>query len=282
MLRWSSGCSCSVRRCNGSETMERVGLDLKYAVRSLVREPGFLLVAMLTLALGVGANTAIFSVVHGALLRPLAYPDGERLAVLDDSQTARAFVDWKAAVQSATAVGAWRNGTFNLSGLGAPQRVSGAIVSDSFFSVLAVPATYGRVIDATDVPGGGRVAVLGHGLWQRSFNADPAVVGRTIVVSGETVRIVGVMPATFEFPTASELWLSSKFSVPEHSLSPNVDPLGLRPSSYLWAVVRLKPGVTLAAAAAERRAILITGRAPAAAQAEAADAGPTLISLRER
>src|SRR5918993_4192298 len=104
MLRWSSGCSCSVPRCSGSETMERTVLDLKYAVRSLVRAPGFLLVAMLTLALGVGANTAIFSVVHGALLRPLPYPDGERLAVLDDTQTARAFVYWKAAAQSVAAI----------------------------------------------------------------------------------------------------------------------------------------------------------------------------------
>jgi putative ABC transport system permease protein len=236
--------------------MDNLIQDVRYAVRQLVRSPGFAAVAVLTLALGLGANTAIFSVVHGILLQPLPYPDPDRLAMVwvsnpgegidRDIASFPLFADWRQHAQSFEQVVAYTGSGFTLTGRGEPEPLRGATVASGFFSMLGVPPALGRVLlDEENLPGHEKVAVLGHGLWQRRFGGDPAVVGQTVALNGATYTVVGVMPRGFQFPEQAELW------TPLAPVGPFERLLASRGSLWLSVTARLKPGVSLASAQAE-------------------------------
>jgi predicted permease len=262
--------------------------DIRFGLRVLAKSPAFTVIAVLTLALGIGANTAIFSVIDAALLRPLPYPDADRIVVLyqfdQDKQTdypaPADFLDFRQQSSSFAYFAAHRGLPFNLSGNGQPERVEGAVVTSDFFPALGVQAVRGRTIQPDlDPPGGASVAVLGYGLWQRRFGADAGIVGRAIDVDGVSRIVVGIMPPGFAFPAGSELWTSSRFAAVSHPLRPTEDPSALRDSHYFQSFGRLKPGVTLAQASAE--VDTITKRLKQQYGDQEEGFGATLIPLRQ-
>ncbi len=194
--------------------------DLKFAVRSLLRAPGFAAVTILTLALGIGANTAVFTIVNALVLRPLPYPDADRLVMLwqdlragggppDEWASPGNFVDWSTALPSlerVAAIGGWRP---TLSGEAEPEALTGEQVSHEYLSVLGRAPVVGRdFAPGDDVPNAPRVALVGDGLWKRRFGGDPSIVGRVVVLAGEPHEIIGVLPAGFRPIVASgaEIW----------------------------------------------------------------------------
>jgi putative ABC transport system permease protein len=226
---------------------ERLAQDVRYAVRTLRRAPAFTSVAILTLALGIGANTAIFSLVSGILLRPLPYPEPGRLVGITGTYPRGAFVELRASAVTLD-VAAYVDGQgMNLSGLGEPFRVPTTLVSAELLSILGARPALGRAFRAgEDAAGRDAYAILSHALWEQRFGRDPAIVGKSIVVDGLSREVVGVMTADFRFPSPrTQMW------VPLH-----VDP---RTQSSYWAgdfmpiVARLRPGATIEAARAEVR-----------------------------
>jgi putative ABC transport system permease protein len=188
--------------------------DLRYASRQLIRSPGFTAIAVLTLGLGIGANTAIFSVVNAVLLRPLPYPEPSRLVKVEERRPNGApntvsypnFLDWRkeGALES---MALFRPLSFNVGGADRPERVSGALVSADFFRVLSLTPAAGRnFLVGEDAPGRDRVAVISHGLWQRRFGGDPSALGRILTVDGRALTVVGVAPPGFRYPEDTELW----------------------------------------------------------------------------
>jgi putative ABC transport system permease protein len=236
--------------------MDTLFQDVRYAIRQLVRSPGFTFVAVLTLALGLGANTAIFSVVHGILLRPLPYPEPDRLTMVwlnnpgqgidKDIASFPLFADWRQQARSFERIVAYTGGGYTLTGRGEPEQLRGARVAAGFFPMLGVPAAHGRgLLDEENLPGHEKVVVLGHGLWQRRFGGDPAVLGQTVSLGGSLHTVVGVMPRGFQFPEQAELW------TPLAPVGPFEEFLASRGSLWLSVTARLRPGVSLAAAQAE-------------------------------
>ena len=189
--------------------------DLRYAFRQLVKSPGFTMVAILTLALGIGANTAIFSLVQSVLLNPLPYPNPDRLIILweDAPNFAEASIswpdlqDWQRDNTTLTALGGYRRDDFSLTGLGEPEMLHGAKVNASFFTAMGLPPTVGRLFNVEeDKPGAPALIVLSHRLWQRRFSGDTAVIGRTINLNGESSTVVGVLPAEFTTPNRVDFY----------------------------------------------------------------------------
>src|SRR5690242_17693667 len=228
--------------------------DLRYGARGFVRRPVFTLIVVATIALGVGANAAIFSVVSGILLRPLPYPHAEQVFSFGHEApewltSEPDYLDYRREMTSLDGLAAYTRTEATLTNGDNPQRVRLVRASVGFFRVLGVPAILGRTFQADEhVPRPAQVAVLSNALWRRSFGADPAIVGRTIRVDGVPRVIVGVMPAQFDYPEArTDLWL------PLPNFNP--DSLGDRSNYYLFMVGRLKPGVTLAHATVEAAAI---------------------------
>jgi putative ABC transport system permease protein len=231
--------------------------DLRFGVRMLAKNPGFTLMIVFTLALGIGANTAIFSVVDAALLRPLPYKNPERLVMLTESDAQRKdtgmavsgpnFSDWRGQAQAFDRLAAFdEEKNFNLTGGESPERVRGAEVSEDFFGALGVAPEVGRAFLPEEMkPGAPPVVALSHALWQRRFNGDRGVIGRAITVDGESVTVVAVMPPHFQYPAEAEMW------------KPFASTLGqLNRSLYLLKVIgKLKPGVTTAQARAEMQTI---------------------------
>ncbi|HJQ32696.1 MAG TPA: ABC transporter permease [Pyrinomonadaceae bacterium] len=228
--------------------------DVRYGLRVLAKSPGFTLVAVLTLALGIGANAAIFSVVNAVLLRPLAYQNADELVALYNTNP-RAEFEWPLAPagylelkghnNSFADVAALSNKGWpaNLTGAGEPERLQGFQVSANLFRVLGVSAARGRTfLDEEDRPGSNRVVVISHELWQRRFGGDPAIVGKTFTLNGEPHTVVGVMPQDFRFVSKTDVWTPLAFT-PEETHDAQ--------SSYLVPVARLKDGVTLEQARAE-------------------------------
>jgi predicted permease len=225
--------------------------DLRYAVRMQRKNPAFTIIAVIALALGIGANTAIFSVVNTVLLRPLPYKDPERLAMVweddtrhgypRDTPAAANYVDWRDQNQSFEGMAAIADESFNLTGSGDPERLEGRRVSANLFPLLGVEPEIGRVFTATeDQPGSQRVVLLSYGLWQRRFGGDPGIVGKPLTLNGETYIVTGVMPARFQFPSNDdEAWVPIALSAQEAAN---------RNRHYLNVIARLKPGVTLAQA----------------------------------
>ncbi|MDQ3257661.1 MAG: ABC transporter permease, partial [Acidobacteriota bacterium] len=188
--------------------------DIRYGIRMLVKSPGFTLVAMLALALGIGANTAIFSVVNAVLLRPLPFKDADRLMWVWETQptldqapfTPADFLDYQAQNQSFEGTAAYFRQSLTLTGADQPARFKAAIVTANFFSVLKSDAFAGRTfLPEEGQPGARRVAIVSHALWQRQFGSAPNLVGKTLTLNGVSFAVVGIMPPAFTYPNTVEL-----------------------------------------------------------------------------
>ncbi|MGH9582092.1 MAG: ADOP family duplicated permease, partial [Bryobacteraceae bacterium] len=236
--------------------------DLAYGFRSLKRSPAFTATAIVTLALGIGANTALFSVIDTVLIRPLPYPDPDRLVMLYsrfadtemNGPSPADFLVYKNQSHSFEHLAAFRDLSMNINGHDRAQRILGVVVTPGFFEVMKVPAQIGRTFTPADKPGT-PIVVLSHSLWQEDYAADPNIVGKSIEIDGTPRTITGVMPAQFRLPLEAQLWTLSRFAVIAHPLSPFSDPSNRRGSHYFDTVGRLKPGVTLAQAQAETNVI---------------------------
>src|SRR5215207_7793532 len=232
--------------------MEILIKDIRLALRGLVRRPGFTLVAVLTLALGIGANTAIFSVVNAVLLKPLAVKDPDRLMTFWHSAPAKGLKHldlndamvayYRDRTRKFQSLAAFETGNFSITGGGEPEVVPGAIVTFNYFEVLGREPLYGRVFTPQeDTPGNNHVALLSYALWQRRFGGNPNIVGQSINLDSEPTTIVGIMPPDFDFPDPAERANSSghmQLWAPK-----GLDPQNAN-SYNLLAVGRLQPGAT--------------------------------------
>ena len=273
--------------------------DLRYAFRGLRQRPGFTLVAVLTLALGIGANTAIFSVVNGVLLRPLPYERPERLAMIWGHRqqeplaelSVPEYWDLRERTHAFADVAAFADGNINLTGTGTPERIGAGYFTANATALLGVAPALGRGFTAEeDLPGGPPVVLLSDGLWRRRFGADPEVIGRVLILDDTPTTVIGVMPPEFQLPThyagaPKELWAPMRFD-------PAID-RGVRGWHFFEVVGRLRDGVALDAASAETstlmRGMLATypteytsdfdGSATAVSQAVVGDVRPALLVL---
>src|SRR5437763_5000528 len=236
--------------------MRTLWQDLRFGLRVLLKNPGFAAVARAVLALGVGANTTIFSVFDAVLLKPLPYPGADRVVALTgvnppkgitaSNMSAPDFADWAAEQKSFEALSLYAAGSGNLTGGDEPERVSAAAVTPDFFRVMGVGAARGRALLPEDSqPGRDPVAVIGHGLWVRRFGADPGVLGRRIEVSGKSFEVVGVMPARFDFPQRAEVWAALQVDAGKEP----------RDNRSYSVVGRLKDGATVESAQGEMSAL---------------------------
>jgi putative ABC transport system permease protein len=242
--------------------MQTLLQDLRYGARMLVRKPGVTIIAVLALALGIGANTAIFSVVHALLLKPFPFPELERVvAVWDESQrnphnevTIGNYLDWQAQSQSFEHLALYRWWGVNITGIDNPERVQGFLVTANMLDALGMQPMMGRNFKAEEnEPGQDTTVILSHGLWQRRFAGDPNIVGKTIQLNSNARTVIGVMPAEFQFPRGMELMAPIAFTPEMRTNRGN--------HSYL-VVGRLKSGVSVAQANTE-----MTGIAARLAQA---------------
>jgi len=234
--------------------MHTLWQDIRYGARMLLKNPGITFVVILALALGIGANTAIFSVVNAVLLRPLPYaePDSllflnERSPVLDEMSISYPnFTDWRNQNHVFEKIGVYNRESYNLTGAGEAERILTAQASADLFSALRVNAAVGRVFtNEEDQPGGTPVVVLSHGLWQRRFGGQMSILNQSLTLNGKSYTVIGVMPQGFQYPSRVEMWvpvgqLSGETSWKERGNHPG-----------LYAVARLKPGATLAQAQAD-------------------------------
>lgn len=228
--------------------------DLRFAIRTMRRSPGFALTAIAILTLGIGANTAAFSLADFVLLRPLPFPDSDRLLRMWNSRDGSGpndvspanLRDWKAMAKSFSGIGAYSNSTFNLVGQGAPIRLETARVTPDLLPIIGVTPFAGSLITPENSKDG-MTAVLSHELWRNQFDSDPNVVGRVVRLNGTPHTVLGVMPPGFHFPSRTvELWTSLLFSAEDYED---------RENNYIHPLGRLAPGVTLESATAEMRTI---------------------------
>ncbi|HEX6650944.1 MAG TPA: ABC transporter permease, partial [Pyrinomonadaceae bacterium] len=210
-----------VREIRMGQFIETLWRDVRTGVRALVHSPVFTVVTVLSLALGIGANTAIFSVVNGLLLRPLPYAESEQLVDVWHTPPQQSFpgldrfsvspanyLDWKAQSTTFEQMAVYADTRFSLSTSNDPLSLIGAGVSSDFFSVLRSNAMQGRTFTPDDErPGRDQIVVIGHGLWQRAFGANPNIIGQTLTLNSRSFTVVGIMPAGFEFPREAELWV---------------------------------------------------------------------------
>lgn len=257
--------------------------DLRYAWRMLVKEPGFTAVAVIALALGIGANTAIFSIVNAVLLRPLPYTDAGQLVMVwmdnrgggikEDIHSFPNYVDYRDGNTTFAAMAGYTNASLNLTGTGEPERVLGASATASFFDVMRVSPVLGRAIAPEEnVQGKDRVIVLSHGLWQRRFGGERNIIGREIQVDGANRTVIGVMPKEFRFPEKQ-----TDFWVPL-AMAPDLQ--AQRGAYWLTVIGRLKPGVTVEQARPEMEAI--AKRMETNFPESNTKMGVNLVSLREQ
>ena len=244
----------------GWRWLEEFAQDLRYAARMLRTNPGFTLVAVLTLALGIGANTAIFSVVHAVLLKALPYPQADRLVMVyedvrlpnyqnkKNEPSPGNFSDWSTQNTVFDSMAAYRNRSFNLTGDGESARVEGELVTVSFFTTLQINPALGRVFaPEEDRAGNSHVVVMSDGLWKSRFASDVQILGKKILLDSEAYTIIGVMPPGFHFPDPDDqLWVPMGMSSAE---------LSNHGSHFLLVLARLKPEITLARAQAEMEAL---------------------------
>jgi putative ABC transport system permease protein len=236
--------------------METLLQDLRYGARMLLKRPGFTIVAAVALALGIGANTAIFSLIDAMLLRPLNFKDVDRLAMVwgghaqtsgHDSVSPADYQDWKNQNNVFDYLAAINWWGVNLTGSGEPERAQAFQVTPNFFAALDVKPVLGRaLLPDDDQPGNDQIVALSYGLWNRRFAGDPDIVGKTIQLDGRIHTVVGVMPKDFDWPTSAELWTP---------LVMTNDALSVRDSRYLMVMGRVKPGVSLSEAEAEMNLI---------------------------
>ncbi|MDT5272319.1 MAG: hypothetical protein QOH49_4505 [Acidobacteriota bacterium] len=257
--------------------------DVRFGARMLWKRPGFTAVAVLMLALGIGANTAIFSLVNAVLLKPLPFPEPERLVMLWEDATSIGFpqntpapanyVDWKAQTQSFEGMAAVLYTSFNLTGYGEPQKVNGNAVSAELFPLLGVRPALGRGFTAEEEkPGSDKVVILSHGLWRDTFGGEPSIVGRDIILGGEKYTVVGVMPEGFHFlEPYTRVWVP---------LAQSPEDWANRGGHYLTVVGRLKQGVSVEQADADLKAV--TARIAHDNPEEAGDLRAYVLPLREQ
>jgi putative ABC transport system permease protein len=237
--------------------VETLAQDIRYAVRLLLKSPGFTAAAILTLALGIGANAAIFSVANAFLRKPIWFPELERITVVVNSMPGESisrnsvppadYADWKEHANSFEQVGAYEWRDVNLTGDGDPQQLTGASVTADFFEILRTRPETGRAfLPEEEQSGHDREVILGHGLWVRRFGSDPNVAGKTVTIDGVSQTIVGVMGDDFDFPTSAQIWFPMTLSDKERNI---------RSSHYVWPVARLRAGVSVEQAQAEMAAI---------------------------
>jgi len=228
--------------------------DLRQALRLLAKNPGFTMIALAALALGIGANTAVFSVVNAVLLRPLPYPEPDRLVFVArkyrDGSTSLStslpkFNVWKQHDRTLEAMAAYdmAGPGFNLGGGENPEQVRGLHASAGYFRLFGVSPVLGRgFLPEEDRPGGARVAVLSNGLWKRRFGGDPGLLGKPVIISGESHTVVGILSERFQPDPPAEVWLPLQ-----------ADPASTNQAHYLMVAARLRPGLTLEAASAEMK-----------------------------
>src|SRR5215475_9833770 len=234
--------------------MQSLWQDLRYGARMLLKKPGFSLTAVVTLALGIGATTAIFTVANAVLLRPLPYPEADRLVYVGQTYNGELegagepkFLFWREQSRSFEALACYSSyggAQGNLAGGDEAEYVQGLRVSEDFFRALGVYPALGRAFtSAEDTPGGERVAILSHGLWQRRFGGKTEIVGRTVSFNDQAITIVGIMPPEFRFGSGVDLF------------TPMQARRGVNPDENADVVGRLKPGVTIEQAKAELKVI---------------------------
>ena len=227
--------------------------DIRYAVRNLLKRPAFTIVAAITLALGIGANTAIFSSVYALLLKPLPFPELERVVAVWDSYPSKGvlrneiamanYLDWKAQNQSFEHLAIYSWWSTNLTGIDSPERIQGMAVTANFLDALGVKPIMGRNFSAEEnEQGNDNVAILTYGLWQRRFGGDPNIVGKTITLSSNVCTIIGVLPEKFAYPANAEVY--SPIPITQQSAAN-------RQFHTYYAVGRLKPGVSIQSAQAD-------------------------------
>src|SRR5262245_53056403 len=242
--------------------METLFKDLRYGLRGLVKHPGFTAIVVTTLALGIGASTAIFSVVNSVLLRRLPYDQADRIVAIQELDaagkrvqvTSANFLDWRTQNTVFEHLAAIKTITANLALADQAERIDVAQTSANFFSVFGIQPEYGRLFISSDEQAGHMpVAVLSHGLWQRRFGGDKEIVGKPITLDGKSYTVAGVAPAGFQYPDRTELWLPPLRLAPEWN--ERVDVTQSRGFGYLSAVAKLKPGVSLPQASSEMATI---------------------------
>jgi putative ABC transport system permease protein len=238
--------------------METLLKDFRYGIRSLLRRPSFTAIAVITLALGIGANTAIFSLVNAVLLRSLPFADPDRLVMIWEDASFAGFprntpapanyVDWKIQGQSFADMAAQDMRSFNLTGDGEPEKVEAFGVTANFFPLLGIKPALGRAFtNEEDKPGANKVVVINYNLWQQRYGGEQNIIGRQLSLNGEKYSVVGVMPAGFQFLDSKVgMWVPIAFTSEQ---------LGHRNSHYLSVVARLKPAISVEQANAEVRAI---------------------------
>ncbi|MGH9730153.1 MAG: ADOP family duplicated permease, partial [Candidatus Acidiferrales bacterium] len=238
----------------GRRWIESLFQDARYALRTLRKSPGFTAVAIVTLALGIGANTAIFSVAYNILLRPLPFRDAGRLVMVWEDDSAYGFAQntpspgnfsaWKSQNNVFNDTAAYSGRTFNLTGHGNPEQFRGIQITANMFPLLGVKPALGRnILPSEDKPGANYAVILSHGMWMANFGGDPQIIGRQVSLNGANYSIIGVMPRGFIFPDRTvQMWTPIGFSEAE---------LDNHGSHYLHVVARLKPGVSLKSANAD-------------------------------
>jgi len=227
--------------------VETLKQDIRYGIRMLKKTPGVSVIVVIALALGIGANTAIFSVVNAVLLRPLPYQESERLLFLNEkspvldemSISYPNYQDWKTQNHVFEAIAVYNRQSYNLTGSGEAERIVTGQVSAELFNVLRVSPAYGRVFSADeDKPGTAPVVILSYGLWQRRFGGDTSILNKAITLNGKSYTVIGIMPADYLYPSRVEMWVP----VGQLSDSPGWQSRGNHPG--LYGVARLKAGMT--------------------------------------
>lgn len=254
--------------------------DLRHALRAIRLQRGFATIVVLTLAIGIGACTAVFSIINALLLGSLPYPNPEQLMLVletDRDNRAQSFIvaypnyeDWKRAARSFSAMGVWEYQTFNIASAAEPEQLPGIRASSSLFTVLGVPPALGRVFSEPEEAPGHRIVVISDGVWRTHFGARAAAVGSSLRLNGEPYEVIGVMPPGFEFPVRSNgVWVPFGLTEQDHE----------RGSHSFWVAARLKPGVAFESARAEIEQI---GRALQQKYEENADEGATIVRMSDQ
>ncbi|MEY4636653.1 MAG: hypothetical protein RJA55_2451 [Acidobacteriota bacterium] len=246
--------------------MDRFSQDFRHALRMLLKTPVFTTVVIFTLAVGIGANTAMFSIVNGVLLQGLPFRDPDRIVDINEVErrdpvgggaiAPATFLDWQKMSTTLEAMSAYAPRTFNVApAAGEPERMRGAVTSTAFFDVLGVSPLLGRQFTRNDAePGQGQNVVLSHGLWQRYFSASPDVINQPVRLNGQPFTVIGVMPAMLNFPQNAQFWIPASYDVPGCG-GPAGDPRGQRGMHCLRGIARIKAGTSLQQANAELKTI---------------------------
>ena len=236
--------------------METLLQDLAYGLRMLYKRPGFTFLVILILMLGIGANTAIFSVMNGVLFRPLPYANPDRLVMIwqenkqqdkhEEPTSPANFLDWQQRNTVFEHMSAFREWSFNVLNNGSPLRVDGAVVSRDFFDTLGSRPALGNTFQPDDGQnGGGRSLVVSYNFWQKQYGGSANIIGAKLILNEELYMVIGVMPADFDFPQDAALWVPSRQVVPESPVSEVADVRTVRDNQYLQVIARLKAGASL-------------------------------------